>query len=1204
MAKGLTLARSFYLSGHRVIGADFEAHNIPCSGRFSRSLSAFYRLPEPNTDEGRKTYIQCLTQIINTEKVELWVACSGVASAIEDAQAKEIIEQETNCKCIQFDVQTTSTLHEKGAFMDECKRIGLPVPETHEVKSQRDVLRVLSKARPKQKFILKPVGTDDRHRGDMTLLPLASDAQTRDHVARLPISKSRPWILQRFVPGGEEYCTHALVVRGAVRCFAACPGASLLMRYEALPRGSALWKSMLAFTVELVRSAPRPEAVTGHLSLDFMAGEGTPSQNGFAKNIYAIECNPRAHTAAVLFARRGPEMEAMVRAYLSALELDGKGAAGQAAHLKEQGDGAQNAFETVLTLIEEQARLLPDQPALGFADFTLKDPFQWHQTVATFSTTPLYHGGLADCFRAWTSGAMIWFFPEGAVPITGNNIVRSVAYARTRSSVPVKYFSSVPYVLQLLADEREGIRVLQSMDLVGVGGAALAPSIGDKLVDSGANLVSRMGSSECGFLMSSHRDYAKDKEWQYLRPIVDPKFLSFESRGDGLSELVVKPSWPLISKTNRDDGSYATADLFEPHPSIPNAWRYHSRADAQITLANGKKFDPSPLEEAIKVSTRLVKDVLVFGAGRDYAGVLLFKTSNTISDYGFINSIWPQIKKLNAEVPSHSRLSRSMLIAIDPENDEEPLAKSSKGTILRHQAEARYASTIREAYVRETTSYEIAHDISDKDLYSAVLKLFNQVLGHDVDPRQDFFQQGVDSIACIQVRKLIECNVLPNGSSRLPVSIIYDSGNVNSLVGNLIRIREGSELSSPCNDAASMSKLISKYSNFPKFVPGDRQPEGEVVLLTGTTGSLGAHILSQLVSLAKVKTVYCLVRAGSAEEAKSRVVLSLKSRKIFHPAVAAKAICLPSDFSQESLGLDPLAFETVRSTVTTVFHSAWMVNFNVGLSSFERSHIAGVHNMIKLCLSVPFQTPAKFFFISSISAASGTPAPATIREVHIEDLHHAPNTGYAGSKLVTEHIIRAAAKSTGIYARVLRTGQLIGDIENGLWNSTEAIPLMIQSATTIGALPILDETPSWLPVDKCASAVLELSGLTLGAKGNPSGSYEEVYHVLNPTTFSWTNDLLPALRAAGLKFEIVTPLEWVQRLRESEQNPQKNPAVKLLDFYVEKYCGNRGEQNDLIFETRTTAKHSETIKQGFDIIQNGVMQKCLYNWQLGWAKQQ
>ncbi|KAI1761375.1 hypothetical protein GGR53DRAFT_525119 [Hypoxylon sp. FL1150] len=789
------------------------------------------------------------------------------------------------------------------------------------------------------------------------------------------------------------------------------------------------------------------------------------------------------------------------------------------------------------------------------------------QPTATFSTTPLYHGGLADCFRAWTSSAMIWFFPEGAVPITGNNIIRSVAYARKQSSVPVNYFSSVPYVLQLLADEHEGVRILQSMDLVGVGGAALAPSIGDKLVELGVNLVSRMGSSECGFLMSSHRIYAKDKEWQYLRPIVDSRFLSFEPRGDGLSELVVKPGWPLISKTNRDDGSYATADLFEPHPSIPTAWRYHSRADAQITLANGKKFDPSPLEEAINAATRLVRDVLIFGAGEDYPGALLFKAANTISDHEVMDSVWPEIEKLNTGTSSHARLTRSMLIVIGSKEGEEPLAKSSKGTILRRQAEARYARVIREAYTGNVAPPGSAQDASDSDLHSTLLKSFNHVLGHDIDPDQDFFQQGVDSIACIQARKLIESSILSDGSLKLPVNIIYDSGNVNSLAENLIRMRKGGGISSPSDGASLMSKFISKYSNFPKFVPGDQRSDGEVVLLTGTTGSLGAHILSQVAVSPQVKSVYCLVRASTTEEAQSRVVSSLKSRRIFNPAVAAKIVCLPSDFSQVSLGLDALTFEKLRSTLTTVIHSAWMVNFNVNLSSFEKSHIAGVHNLIKLCLSVPFRAPASFFFISSISAASGTPAPATIDEVHIEDLHHAPGTGYGKSKLVTEHIVRAAAKSAGMCARVLRTGQLIGDVVNGLWNPTEAIPLMVRSATTIGALPILDETPSWLPVDKCASAVLELSGFD--PQVEVSEGCEEVYHLLNPTTFSWSNDLLPALRTAGLEFDVVTPREWISRLREGEQDPEKNPTVKL---------------------------------KGFDIIHSGILQKCLGNWGLEWTK--
>ena len=48
-------------------------------------------------------------------------------------------------------------------------------------------------------------------------------------------------------------------------------------------------------------------------------------------------------------------------------------------------------------------------------------------------------------------------------------------------------------------------------------------------------------------------------------------------------------------------------------------------------------------------------------------------------------------------------------------------------------------------------------------------------------------------------------------------------------------------------------------------------------------------------------------------------------------------------------------------------------------------------------------------------------------------------------------------KDVGAQARVLRIGQLAGDSKVGEWNTTEGIPLMIQTAVTLGALPQLDE---------------------------------------------------------------------------------------------------------------------------------------------------
>lgn len=167
---------------------------------------------------------------------------------------------------------------------------------------------------------------------------------------------------------------------------------------------------------------------------------------------------------------------------------------------------------------------------------------------ATFTTTPLYHGGIADLFRAWTSNALIWLFPGKDVPITARNICSSLTAAATCAitdgSPEVKYFSSVPYVLQMMETDEKGLAMLQSMDIVGVGGAALPTEVGNRLATNGVNLISRFGSAECGFIMSSYRDFSSDNDWQYLRNYNPGKLLTFEPREDSLAELVIKPGWP------------------------------------------------------------------------------------------------------------------------------------------------------------------------------------------------------------------------------------------------------------------------------------------------------------------------------------------------------------------------------------------------------------------------------------------------------------------------------------------------------------------------------------------------------------------------------------------------------------------------------------------------------------------------------------
>lgn len=136
-------------------------------------------------------------------------------------------------------------------------------------------------------------------------------------------------------------------------------------------------------------------------------------------------------------------------------------------------------------------------------------------------------------------------------------------------------------------------------------------------------------------------------------------------------------------------------------------------------------------------------------------------------------------------------------------------------------------------------------------------------------------------------------------------------------------------------------------------------------------------------------------------------------------------------------------------------HIAWPVNFNIPLQSFER-HIAGLYSLLQFSLSVNRPEPAQVFFCSSISTALNTPTPASIPNAPIECSDSVSQTGYARSKFVGEHVVWNAARA-GARSYVFRIGQVVGDTHKGVWNDKEFLPMLIRSALTLKALPILQD---------------------------------------------------------------------------------------------------------------------------------------------------
>ena len=137
---------------------------------------------------------------------------------------------------------------------------------------------------------------------------------------------------------------------------------------------------------------------------------------------------------------------------------------------------------------------------------------------------------------------------------------------------------------------------------------------------------------------------------------------------------------------------------------------------------------------------------------------------------------------------------------------------------------------------------------------------------------------------------------------------------------------------------------------------------------------------------------------------------------------------------------------------------------------------------------------------------------------------------------------------------VARVGQLCGDTKQGVWNASEAWPLMLSSVKATGTLPDLQDEPlNWLPVDVAAEAIVQVGGIGPGTEGGRVHDGQEeilVYHILNPHRTPHWRDLLGWLRRLYPDFTVVHPQEWVNTL---ENLMVEHPAKKLLWLWKGSY---------------------------------------------------
>ncbi|KAI3068907.1 hypothetical protein CBS147339_8037 [Penicillium roqueforti] len=831
---------------------------------------------------------------------------------------------------------------------------------------------------------------------------------------------------------------------------------------------------------------------------------------------------------------------------------------------------------------------------------TPKPLFLTHKAIMThplrgpgftsFNTLPWYHlHGLSTALQAmWMrKTAYMW---NAALPLTAELVARALEEARPES------VAAVPYMLQILIDDPRGITALRQCKLVTYGGAPCPDELGDRLVSEGVHFGGSFGLTEAGLVAESISRPKGDPYWNYLKffdNIRSYVWMKPISESDLLFECVYLAGHPALTTSNSNEppGSFHSKDVFTPHPTIAGRWKYISRLDDRINLVNGEKVLPLPIEGHIKQHP-FIHDAVVVGVGKAAPGLLIFRAdepeANRLSDEEYLSAIWPTIQEANSQAEAFSQISRN-LVAILPHGAK--FSRTDKGSMIRAQVYQEYSELIEGLYTEGKQMYgNLQLDVVETG--RILVQLAEHELGialSGVDA--NFFSEGVDSLKAIHFRRLI----LQHFKFELARHICaLQNGEIFEQVGS---------------DVSAMTELIEKYSVFERHIPELHDCSGpNSVLLTGATGSIGAHVLYELLNDDSISTVYCLTRRESPLEA---ILCTLADKDLLiSPEQRMKIVAFDSRIDQPDFGLslDESTINHMLDSVSLIIHTAWPVNFNLPLTEFE-PHIQGLYNLIQFSLSVQRREPAVMMFCSSVSTALGSRA-AEIPEEPV-DLDCA-FMGYGQSKLVGERIVSNARRS-GARAYSLRIGQVSGHSKKGLWNDSEALPLMIRSALTLGALPELSQPCSWLPVDKLASSILELARTCatpseFGESHASSSALEyvddSIFNLCNSREFTWSS-LLHTLKDSGFRFDVVPFEEWLLRLRRSETKGEElvNPAVKLIHHYETMHGKNSFIQNSLKrFITDKAERSSVTLRNGrLRIIDDGILRCYAQDWLARWT---
>ncbi len=312
------------------------------------------------------------------------------------------------------------------------------------------------------------------------------------------------------------------------------------------------------------------------------------------------------------------------------------------------------------------------------------------------------------------------------------------------------------------------------------------------------------------------------------------------------------------------------------------------------------------------------------------------------------------------------------------------------------------------------------------------------------------------------------------------------------------------------------------------------------VLLTGSTGFLGIHVLKEFINNYD-GTIYCLVRKGEYDTPDKRLMnmMMYYFESPFRELFGNKIICIDGDITnlEDVNKLINIPFDTLINCAACVKHFA-------SDETLEKINVKGVENLISLCK----KGNKRLIQISTVSVAGEgiDEKPPYWRKIAENDLYfnqHITNE-YVRTKFLAERKVLEAVLD-GLDAKIIRAGNLMSRNSDGEFQInfiTNGFLRTLRGYSAIGAFPMsgMHEGVEFSPIDITAAAVLKLA---------PTNSKFIIFHACNSHRI-YMSDVIYAMKNHGFKIEIVPDDEFEKLVNKYASAHEGSDAVSGLIAYT------------------------------------------------------